>query len=343
MSAAGRGGRWTRGFLALVIVAVLAAPFLAPYDPVAQDREHSFAPPTRLHFVDAGGAWHLRPFTYARSRRPGSLDDFAEDRGRPCFVRVFVRGARYEVAGPIASDWHLVGVDEPGRLFFFGTDGYGRDLLSRFLHGGRISLVAGLLGACLSLALGVLLGTIAGFSGSWIDEAVMRAGDLFLALPWLYLLLAVRVTLPLEIGPGETFLLLVAVMALVGWARPAVLVRAVVLTARTREYVVAARSFGASNLHVLRRHVLPHVKGVALTQAAILVPQYTLAEVTLSFFGLGVAEPTPSWGNLLAELQQYHVVTSYGWMFLPAAAIVPVFLLFYLLADHLHRRVSISL
>jgi peptide/nickel transport system permease protein len=132
-------------------------------------------------------------------------------------------------------------------------------------------------------------------------------------------------------------------MALVGWARPAVLVRGVVMAARTREYVMAARSFGASNVHVLWRHVLPHVRGVALTQAAILVPQYTLAEVTLSFFGLGVAEPTPSWGNVVAALLHYHVVASYWWMLLPAAALVPVFLLFYLLADQFHRRTAISL
>jgi peptide/nickel transport system permease protein len=342
-AAAPRAGRWTPALLGLIYTVVLAAPFLAPYDPVAQDREFSFTPPTRLHFVDADGGWHLRPFTYALSRRPGTLDQFEEDRSRLYFVRFLVRGAPYRVAGPISSEWRLLGVDAPGRLFLFGTDEYGRDLLSRFLHGGRISLLAGLLGAGISLTAGVLLGTIAGFFGSWVDEGIMRVGELFLALPWLYLLLAVRVTLPLDIGAGQTFLLLVTVMALVGWARPALLVRGLVMAARTREYVVAARSFGASNLHVVRRHVLPQVGGLALTQAAILVPQYTLAEVTLSFFGLGVGEPTPSWGNILAGLRHYHVIASYWWMFVPAVALVPVFLLYHLLADSLHRRTSISL
>ena len=147
----------------------------------------------------------------------------------------------------------------------------------------------------------------------------------------------------LEIGAGETFLLLVTVMALVGWARPAMLVRSVVKTGRTRDYVVAARSFGASNVHLVRRHVLPQLRGVALTQAAVLVPQYTLAEVTLSFFGLGVAEPVPSWGNMLASLQRYHVLASYWWMFLPAVALVPVFWLYYVLADKLHQRTAYSL
>ena len=115
-------------------------------------------------------------------------------------------------------------------------------------------------------------------------------------------------------------------VGLAGWARPARLVRGVVLSAKESGYVMAARGFGASHFHILRRHVLPQTLGVALTQAALLVPQYVLAEVTLSFLGLGVGEPAPSWGNMLAALAQYHVVASYWWMALPAVAMVPVFL-----------------
>jgi peptide/nickel transport system permease protein len=337
------GWRWLLGLLAFVYLVVLAAGFVAPYDPLAQDREFPYAPPTRLRFTDATGRWHLRPFAYRLARRTDAIGHYEEDRNRAYPIRVFVRGAPYEIAGLFVFDRHLFGTESPTRVFVLGTDEYGRDLFSRFLHGGQISLLAGLLGAGLSLALGVLLGTVAGFYGSWADEAIMRLGELFLALPWLYLLLAVRMMLPLHIDPGQTFLLLVAVVALVGWARPARLVRGLVLSARMREYVLAARSFGASDLQVLWRHVLPQLRGIALTQAALLVPQFTLAEVTLSFFGLGVGEPVPSWGNLLASLQRYHVLTSYWWMFLPAFALIPVFLLYYLLADSLHRRAPFSL
>jgi peptide/nickel transport system permease protein len=105
-----------------------------------------------------------------------------------------------------------------------------------------------------------------------------------------------------------------------------------------RDYVAAARSFGASDVHVLRRHVVPQLGGLALTQAALLVPQYTLAEVTLSFFGLGVAEPVPSWGNMLAAAQRYNVLASYWWMLVPGFALVPLFFVYYTLADALHRR-----
>lgn len=330
------------GLLGAVYLAALAAPFVAPYDPLVHDREFSFTPPTRVRFVDAHGTFHLRPFVYAVYRRPGTLDEFEEDRTQAYPIRLFVHGATYRVARAFTWDQHLFGVDQPARLYLLGSDAYGRDVLSRFVHGARISLFAGLLGASVSLGLGLLLGAGAGFFGSWVDEAIMRLGELFLVLPWLYLLLAVRVVLPLDIGAGTTFLMFVAVLAVVGWARPARLVRGLVMSVRGRDYVVAAQACGASSLHTLRRHVLPQTTGLLLTQAAILVPQFTVAEVTLSFFGLGVTEPVPSWGNLLAALQQYHVVVSYWWMFLPAVALVPIFLLYYVLADTLHHRAALS-
>jgi peptide/nickel transport system permease protein len=224
-------------------------------------------------------------------------------------------------------------VDEPARLFLLGTDGYGRDQLSRLLYGGRLSLLAGLLATALSLGLGVMLGALAGFYGGWVDEVLMRATELFLALPWLYLLFAIRAFLPLEISAEQAFLLLIAVVGVVGWARPARLVRGVVLSARQRPFVQVARGFGASDFYLLRRHVLPQAFSVILTQAALLAPQYVLAEVALSYLGLGVGEPTPSWGNMLAALQQYHVLASYYWMFLPGLAMVPLFLGYHLLAE----------
>jgi peptide/nickel transport system permease protein len=168
----------------------------------------------------------------------------------------------------------------------------------------------------------------------------MRVGELFLALPWLYLLFAVRMALPLHIEPVQAFILILVVVGLIGWARPARLIRGVVLSARTRDYVTVARCLGGSDVYLFRRHVLPQIAGVVLTQAAVLAPQYILAEVTLSFFGLGVGEPVPSWGNMLASVQRYHVLTSYWWMFAPGFALIPVSLLFYALADALHQRAA---
>lgn len=269
--------------------AVLLAGYLGPYDPAEQDRLHPYAPP------GIAGC------------EPG-----------PCPVRWFVRDA--------AGRPRLFGVDAPARIFVLGSDQYGRDQLSRLLHGGRISLAAGLLAAALSLGVGWAAGVAAGYRGGWLDAALMRCAEFFLALPWLYLLFAVRAFLPLEMAPERSLLALAAIIGMAGWARPARLIRGVVLSAKERGYVLAARGFGASHLHVLRRHVLPQTMGVALTQAALLVPQYVLAEVTLSFLGLGVGEPAASWGNMLAALSHYHVLASYWWMALPGVAMVPVFL-----------------
>jgi peptide/nickel transport system permease protein len=317
---------------------VLFAGFFAPYDYATQDRERPFAPPTSLHFVNAQGAFTLRPSVFAPA--PGEQRQTPRESQRSLVypVQFLVRGARYKIAGLYSSNLHLFGVPRPGRIFLMGTDAYGRDQFSRFLYGGQLSLLAGLLSAAISIALGVVLGAIAGFYGGWVDEILMRGGELFLALPWLYLLFAVRAALPLHIAEWEVFLLLVVVLGLVGWARPARLIRGVVLSAKERNFVLAARGFGASDAYLLRRHVLPQAYGVVLTQMTLLIPQYVLAEVTLTFLGLGVGEPLPSWGNLFSWLQQYYVLASDWWMFLPALLVIPVFLAYHVAADALQER-----
>jgi len=317
------------GVLAFLHALVLCAGMIAPYDPVEQSRMLPFAPPVRLHVVDAGGGFHLRPFVYAWTPDPETLDGYVEDRARAFPVRFLTQG-------------HLFGVDAPARIALLGTDGLGRDVFSRLLHGGRMSVGAGLMATLCALAIGVAFGTLAGFFGGRLDAGVMRVADLFMAVPWLYLLCAVRAAMPLHVDTRATFLLLVAVLGLVGWARPARLVRGIVLSARERTYVVSARGFGARSPYLLRRHVLPQVTGVLLTQAGLLVPQYILAEVTLSFLGLGAGEPAPSWGSMLASLQQYSVLTSYWWMFAPAAALVVVALGYHALTSIAHERLRVA-
>jgi peptide/nickel transport system permease protein len=209
--------------------------------------------------------------------------------------------------------------------------------LSRILYGGQISLFAGLLAASVSLSLGLLIGGASGYFGGWTDSIVMRIAELCLALQWLYLLFGVRAFLPLLVSPIRAFLIVVLTIGVLGWARPARLVRGVALSAKERDFVRAAKGFGASHWYILRRHILPQARSVVLAQAAILIPQYVLAEVTLSFLGLGIPEPEPSWGNLLSSLQQYSVLTSYWWMYLPAVAMVPFFFGYLALSNSLQE------
>ena len=316
---------------------VVCAGFFAPYDPVEQDRQSPYLPPMRLHLLDAHGHLHVRPFVYPLRLRESSFDQFEEDTTEPHPVKFFLRGARYRLLGFLPLRMHFFG-GENTRIYLLGTDAYGRDQFSRLLFGGQVSLFAGLLGAGVTLFIGWSIGAVAGYYGGWRDSLLMRVAELFLALPWLYLLFALRAFLPLAVSPLEAFFLITAVLGAVGWARPARLVRGVVLSAKERDFVRAARGFGASNGYLLRRHILPETSSVLLTQAAILIPQYVLAEMTLSFLGLGVPEPVPSWGNLLSGLQQYSVLVSYWWMYLPALAMVPFFLGYLGLASSFEER-----
>jgi peptide/nickel transport system permease protein len=327
--------KWLVVLVALHCV-IACAGFFAPYDPVTQDREHPYAPPSRLHFLDTQGRFHMRPFFYPLRLREGSFDKYQEDAAQPIPVKFFVDGARYKLLGWIPSRLHLFGVDD-ARVYLLGSDGYGRDQLARILYGGQVSLLAGWLGAGITLSLGLGVGAVAGYYGGWRDEILMRLAELFLALPWLYLLFGLRAFLPLSVSPLEAFLLIVVVSGTVGWARPARLVRGVVLSAKQRDFVRAARGFGASDSYLFRRHILPETSSLLLTQATILVPQFVLAEMTLSFLGLGVPEPVASWGNLLANLQQYSVLMSYWWMYLPALAMVPFFMTYLGLASALQE------
>lgn len=303
----------TLAFLAAVHGIALAAGFFAPYGFDDQHRDYPYAPPMRLHFQGA------RPVVYGLE--PDGAG-YREDARRQYALRLFARG-------------RLFGIDEPGVFFALGSDGYGRDILSRIIYGARISLLTGVLAAAISLSIGWAIGTAAGFFGGWTDRILMRISEFFMALPWLYLLLAVRAFLPLRIDPVEAFLLLIAIIGGVGWVRPARLIRGVVLEARERGFVRAAEGFGAGPVYLIRRHVAPLTSGVTLTQATVLIPQYILAEVTLSFLGLGVGEPAPSWGTMLADARQYHAVVLHPWLLAPGVAAIPVLVGYLLLADTL--------
>jgi peptide/nickel transport system permease protein len=331
---------WAVWFLIAIHTVIALAGFFAPYNYESQDREHPYAPPSKVHFTDCSGKFHLRPFVYATKGDASTLNGYAEDCTHPARIELFAKGDGYSILGIFDSTRHLFGVQEPASLFLMGTDGFGRDQFSRLLYGGQVSLFAGFVAASFSVIVGLLLGGIAGMYGGRVDDVAMRVAEIFITVPWFYLLIAVRAFLPLQINPVTAFLLVVSVIGIVGWGRPARLVRGVVLSARERNFVLAARGFGASNAYLLRRHLMPLTFRVLLTQMAVLIPQFILAEVILSFLGLGIGEPFPSWGNMLARAQQYNVLVSYWWMLLPGLAPIPVFLAYHSLAESLQERIK---
>lgn len=320
--------------LALLVAGAVFADFLAPYPPEEQQRAYPFAPPSQLHFKDAQGRWRW-PRVLTLKRIEAQPRIYVQDPAQSFALKFCSRGAPYRVLGIFPAEVHLLSVDEPARLFVLGTDGLGRDVWARVLHGARLSLLIAAAALLLILPLALLIGCVAGFYSGWPDFALMRLAELFLALPALYLVIALRSALPLSLPPEQVFGALVLVIALFGWAHLARLARGLVLSLRRREFVAAALALGATDRWVMRRHILPQLTGFTLTQAALAAPGYILAEVTLSYLGLGVPEPLPSWGNMLAGAQNVQTLSSYWWNLAPAVAVFLTSLAFYLLAEGL--------
>jgi peptide/nickel transport system permease protein len=280
--------------LAVIGAAALLAPWLSTGDVAAQHPDLPLAPPSfsRLELTER------LPPTY---RVVGTARDLA-----------WFDGALVRSADPLAP------------LLPLGSDSLGRDQWSRLLHGARLSLglaTAGLAGA---LLLGTLVGLIAGQRGGWVDGALMRIADLFIAWPVLYVVLVMRAALPLSLSLARVFLLMAGVLALAGWPIVARAVRAVTTSERTREYVLAAEAAGASTGRILWRHLLPAAAPVVVTKALLLIPSFILAEATLSFIGLGFPEPTASWGTMLREASSAFVLRQAPWLLSPAVAIALV-------------------
>ncbi len=336
-SSPNRSLRWGLALLGLLVLCAVFAEFLAPYSPTAQYRELPYAPPIRLHLIDAHGKLHWPPLVYPLQLVDRQQMLYAEDQSQPRPLRFFVRGENYHLFGLISSQLRLFGVEEPARIFILGSDALGRDVFSRLLYGARMSLSIVAVALLVSIPLALLVGSISGFYGGKLDFICMRSIELFLALPALYLVIALRSALPLNLEPEKVFLALVAVIALFGWASLARIVRGVVLSLREREFVLAAGALGASHPRIIFRHILPQLTGFALTQAAVIAPGFMIAEVTLSYLGIGIQEPLPSWGSMLAAAQSVRVLSSFWWNLSPGVAIFAASLAFHLLAEGLRN------
>ena len=214
--------------------------------------------------------------------------------------------------------------EAPSREFPLGTDDLGRDRWSRLLYGCRVSLICAPAAAAMATAIAACLGLLAGYFGGWIDEGVGITADLFLSLPWLFALLTLRALLPLNASPLTSVAALFLLLAGVGWASSARVVRASVTSWRNSAPILHALAAGCSRRRVLLIHLLPNVRPVLAAQFWILVPVFLIAEANLGMLGLGISEPMPSLGNILSELQDYHRIPEAPWMLAPAALLVLV-------------------
>ena len=323
--------------IALYVVGVGFPEFFATQDLTKRHQDFVYAPPQRIHFFDADGVFHLRPFVYAqtRSRDPETMRRiYTEDTSTRFPLYLFVRGDPYELWGLFPSDLHFIGVKE-GYLFLFGTERLGRDLFSRTLHAARISLSIGLIGVGLSFILGCVLGGISGFYGGAIDTVIQRVIEFLVSIPTLPLWMALAAAVPAEWPQVRVYFAITIILSVVGWAGLARVVRGKVLSLREEDFVQAAAIAGSKDGSIIVRHILPSFFSYLIVHVTLAVPRMFLGETALSFLGLGLQVPVVSWGVLLSEGQNVQTIAIHPWIIIPAIFVIVSVLAFNFVGDGL--------
>jgi peptide/nickel transport system permease protein len=212
----------------------------------------------------------------------------------------------------------------PSAHFWLGTDELGRDRFSRLLYGTRVSLLLAPAASLLATLIAAMIGGAAGYLGGRWARLVTTGVDLFLSLPWLFLLLAVRALLPLNTSPVTSVIITFLLLGCLGWAAPARIVRAGTMTLANSDFLVQANASGISRWRLFWRHLLPNLRPILLAQFWISIPLFILSEANLGLLGLGVSEPLPSWGAMLRELENYSAIPQNPWMLAPVVLLVAV-------------------
>ena len=321
--------------LLLLYLAILFADFLAPYSKEFSDRHRAYAPPSKVFTIDENGRIS-RPYTYnyVRYFDPEEYKiTYKLDRSKKFYLKFFAKGEKYKFLGLIPMDRHLVTVEAEGRLFLLGTDINGRDVFSRILFGGRISLTIGFLALFISFPLGMLYGGVSGYLGGIVDNIMMRISEAIMSIPSFYLLIILAAILPANMTSIQRFALIVVILAMIGWAGFSRVVRGMVLSIKNQEFVQAAEALGASKKRIIVKHLLPQTLSYVIVAMTLSVPSYILSESGLSFLGLGIQQPDASWGNMLKEAQEYVNILYRPWLLTPGFLIFIAVLSFNLIGD----------
>lgn len=321
--------------LGIIYFALFFADFIAPYTKDFSDRTMAYVPPSKIFTIDENGKFS-KPYTYNYKREFDSVDlkiIYSLDRSQKHYIKFFSQGQKYKFLGLIPMKRHLITTDENGRLYLLGTDINGRDVFSRILFGGRISMTIGFLALFILFPIGLLYGGIAGYFGGKVDMLMMRFAEAVMSIPSFYLLIILASILPSGMTSVQRFMLIVVILALIGWAGFARVVRGMVLSIKNQEYVQAARSIGASRFRIIVKHILPQTTSFVIVAMTLSVPSYILSESGLSFLGLGIQQPDASWGNMLKEAQEYTNIIYRPWLLTPGFLIFIAVLAFNLIGD----------
>lgn len=237
-------------------------------------------------------------------------------KGNKNFFGFFAEGTPYRFLGVFTTRTHFL-TSPTGGFFILGTDALGRDIVSRLLHGSRVSLTVGLLGAMISFSIGLLIGGIAGYAGGVVDNILMRLAEVVIAIPGIYLLFALRATFPANLTSVQVYILIVIILSGIGWASLSRIIRGLVLSIKNEDYVMSARTMGLSHLKIITKHILPNTFSFVIIQATLTIPGFILGESALSLLGLGITEPQSSWGLMLAVARNYRVMNQFPWILTP--------------------------
>ena len=355
------------GILAVFYAVALLADFVAPYDYGSSVRDMSYAPPS-MHWRDTSGRGHWRPFVYRRwfDFDPETNERiWKQDLTKRYPVVLFAKGQEHRVLWLFSTTRRLFGLGQPvaeaavtgagttqdgadeyadeppdeetlpPRLYLLGADARGRCLFSRICYGARVSMTIGLVGSAITFVLGMLIGGISGYFGGKVDVVIQRICEMVMMVPGFYLMLALRSALPMDLPSTQVYLMLVVIMSFIGWAGFARVIRGLVLSIRSSEYVVAARALGARAPRIVVRHVLPNTLSYAIISLTMGIPGYILGESGLSMIGLGIQDPEASWGNLLSEAMAIDQIRHHPWVLLPGLFIFVAVVAFNLLGDGL--------
>ncbi len=329
--------------VALVVLSVLYllaifADFFAPFGPVERFKDFNDAPPTAIHIFDPDGALR-RPFVYETVRalnRKTFLFDYVRDESKQHVIRLFVPTAPYKVLGLLPMQVKFFGlVDREMPFLIFGADRLGRDVYSRILYAGRISLFIGIGGVIFTFLLGATLGGISGYYGGVVDDIIQRIIEVLISIPDIPIWIALSAALPRDWGTIKIYFAITLILAVRGWTGLARVVRGKIISLREEEFSLAAKAAGASDHRIIFRHLLPAFISYLIVHITLAIPGMILGETALSFLGLGIKPPAVSWGTLLQDAQEISVLADLPWLLIPAIFVVIAILMFNFVGDGL--------
>jgi peptide/nickel transport system permease protein len=326
--------------LILLYLMALFAGFLAPdgLSNYSTTNLTPYHPPTPIHIRTEQG--FTRPFVYQYTQQlnPDTFVNEYRPTAERCPVYLGVRGDSYRILGLIPSTLHLFGTgSDTCKVYLFGGDSLGRDLFSRTLYAGQISLTIGVLSVLLSTLIGMLMGAMSAYFGGWVDNIIQRLIEVIASVPDLFLIILLRSIFPQDVNPILALYIILGILAFIRWGGLARVVRGQLLSVREQDYVAAATSLGASNSRIMWQHMLPSMTTYLIVGLSLSIPATILLESGLSFVGIGAVEPYSSWGSLLNKAQEggFASITQRPWVLIPGFFIVLTVMCYQLLGDGL--------